>query len=168
MQNPYRTPLGIFKREYLPLLENFSYAKLALFFLSGSFFYINRKKIWLDNKLLFLLFLLCFATYKTDWFLIPFGGFIAYFTLWLSYVPKLRYCSGVGDYSYGLYIYAFPIQQTLKFYFDSIGPIVLFVSATVVTLMMAMLSWHFFEKPILSFKNVHFIKKLKGTLKSVS
>lgn len=63
-----------------------------------------------------------------------------------------------SDYSYGLYIYAFPVQQSLVQLFPhwslplSIGVCLL------LTLGSAMLSWHYIEKPILRFKP----KRAKG------
>jgi len=60
------------------------------------------------------------------------------------------------DYSYGIYIYAFPVQQSVSL----IGAqqelpwiSVLLISAAI-TLLLAGLSWHFIEKPALSLKNL--------------
>jgi peptidoglycan/LPS O-acetylase OafA/YrhL len=71
-------------------------------------------------------------------------------------VPNLHLFNRLGDYSYGLYIYAFPIQQTLRQYFVDIGPLQLFAAASVLTLLCAMLSWHLIEEPALCLKGVSF------------
>lgn len=56
------------------------------------------------------------------------------------------------DFSYGIYIYAFPIQQALVYFFPQINlPIYLF-SASFLTIIMAALSWYAVEKPALTFK----------------
>ena len=57
-----------------------------------------------------------------------------------------------ADYSYGLYIYAFPVQQTLIYIFPQ-WPLWLSIGAClVITVLLAALSWHLLEKPLLGFK----------------
>jgi peptidoglycan/LPS O-acetylase OafA/YrhL len=58
------------------------------------------------------------------------------------------------DLSYGVYIYAFPIQQLLIISgLGSINPIAFWVVATVLSLPVAALSWFLIEKPALSRKS---------------
>ena len=54
-----------------------------------------------------------------------------------------------GDASYGIYIYAFPIQQALRLYFPEIDPLTLFAGAMALTTPLALASWHVIEKPCL-------------------
>ncbi|MBR7779677.1 acyltransferase family protein [Undibacterium rugosum] len=56
------------------------------------------------------------------------------------------------DYSYGIYIYAFPVQQTIAHFFPkmSILPYLLVVST--ITLVLAAVSWHLIEKKALALK----------------
>jgi peptidoglycan/LPS O-acetylase OafA/YrhL len=58
-----------------------------------------------------------------------------------------------GDYSYGIYLYAFPVGQCVMSVF---GPAVtlpgLIVVSAAVTMVFAVLSWHFVESPSLSLK----------------
>lgn len=56
------------------------------------------------------------------------------------------------DYSYGFYIYAFPVQQVLVMYLPSISPSIHIAASTFATLILAKLSWDFIEKPSLKFK----------------
>jgi len=79
---------------------------------------------------------------------------IAYIVLWLAYVPGgwLRAYNRVGDYSYGVYIYAFPVQQALIASFPDMGAMGVFLSATAITLPLAIASWHYIEKPALARK----------------
>lgn len=58
-----------------------------------------------------------------------------------------------NDYSFGSYIYAFPVQQLLaatNLFNDS--PSLYFVSSTALTLCFAVPSWHFIEKPVMRVK----------------
>ena len=57
----------------------------------------------------------------------------------------------IGDTSYGIYIYAFPVQQTLEHFFR-LSYIPLMVLGTLCTLPLAFLSWHLIEKRALALK----------------
>ena len=60
--------------------------------------------------------------------------------------------SAKGDFSYGLYIYAFPVQQTLVMLWPN-PPILPYIAAVfVVTLALAVASWHWVERPALGLK----------------
>jgi peptidoglycan/LPS O-acetylase OafA/YrhL len=72
--------------------------------------------------------------------------------LCLTYLPRgtiLQY-NRLGDYSYGIYIYAFPVQQSLMHAWPRSTPIDMFWEAMAVTVILAVLSWHFVEKPALA------------------
>jgi peptidoglycan/LPS O-acetylase OafA/YrhL len=79
---------------------------------------------------------------------------LAYLTLLLAYHPLLRMSkfNRVGDYSYGLYIFGFPVQQSLVYLLGKLDPLLLFGLAFPLILLLAILSWHFIEKPSLSLK----------------
>lgn len=58
-----------------------------------------------------------------------------------------------GDYSYGIYIYGFPIQQAITFYFpDSRIWWFNLALSLPLTIFFAVLSWHFIEKPVLGLR----------------
>ena len=60
--------------------------------------------------------------------------------------------SAKGDFSYGLYIYAFPVQQTLVMLWPN-PPILPYIAAVfAVTLALAVASWHWVERPALGLK----------------
>ena len=83
----------------------------------------------------------------------PWAG--AYLLIYLACLRGLRlenFCRH-GDFSYGLYIFACPIQQLLLHY---IGPDIpvrwLFALAYLPALTLAVLSWHLVEAPALALK----------------
>jgi peptidoglycan/LPS O-acetylase OafA/YrhL len=60
--------------------------------------------------------------------------------------------SAKGDFSYGLYIYAFPVQQTLVMLWPA-PPIVPYIAVVLAaTLAFAVASWHWIERPALGWK----------------
>lgn len=60
----------------------------------------------------------------------------------------------IGDLSYGIYIYAFPVQQIMVYWLgascNSFAE--MFFASSVVTIALAYLSWHLVERPALRFK----------------
>ena len=87
---------------------------------------------------------------------------LAYVLLTFAPHPTLRFSAfnRIGDYSYGLYVYAFPIQQALIDVKGDLGPFGLFAAAFVLTLAVAIASWHGMEKPALGLKS-RFASKLQ-------
>lgn len=79
--------------------------------------------------------------------------FLAYAIFCIAYLPRgaILQFNRLGDYSYGLYLYAFPIQQALVARWPEIAPLDLFGTATLLTLVCACLSWHLIEKPALDY-----------------
>ncbi len=71
----------------------------------------------------------------------------------MASTPGVRRAGRYGDLSYGIYIYAFPVQQTLIWlYKDSLSWWPLLIITTAMTSLMAFLSWHLVESPALQFK----------------
>jgi peptidoglycan/LPS O-acetylase OafA/YrhL len=59
--------------------------------------------------------------------------------------------SWIGDVSYGTYIYGFPVQQTLMYYFK-LDQVTLCFYSIVISLIFGFLSWHLIEKNALKLK----------------
>lgn len=129
-------------------------AQLALLFLLGAFFYINRSKIPLGFIGVVVLCILVYLTteYRVSVFLK--ATCFAYLVLLLALHPKLRLPSidRWGDISYGLYIYAFPVQQSIAYWIPQVRPLSMFMLSTAITVSLAILSWRFVEKPALKMK----------------
>ena len=87
--------------------------------------------------------------------------FVAYLLVSPLLVLNLAYAPGrvllnfnkLGDYSYGVYIYAFPIQQTLIYLKPDISLGALMIYSSVLTSGAAILSWRLIEKPALDRKH---------------
>lgn len=79
---------------------------------------------------------------------------LCYVVLWLALVPGgvLRAYNRLGDYSYGLYLWQFPLQQVIVLHYPGLGPLALTLAALPAALMLAMLSWHLVESRALAFR----------------
>lgn len=76
----------------------------------------------------------------------------AYLVLWAAFHPlfRLHGFSKYGDFSYGMYLYAFPIQQLLVMHNSgSMNPYALFALAWPLSILAGMLSWYVVERPFL-------------------
>ncbi len=81
--------------------------------------------------------------------------FVPYFVLTagLASTPVIRRAARFGDLSYGIYLWAFPVQQTLVW---ALGPTRMAVNLLLVSLISAILawfSWHLIETPSLRLKD---------------
>lgn len=77
-----------------------------------------------------------------------------YVVLCLAYLPrgKVLLFNSRGDYSYGVYIYAWPVQQALIFVWPSVGVAAHIVVSAVIVLGLSVVSWHVVESPALQLK----------------
>jgi peptidoglycan/LPS O-acetylase OafA/YrhL len=77
---------------------------------------------------------------------------LPYVVLVLGYrAPEMidRFMRRIGDLSYGTYIYAFPVQQTIIHYDLGIRPVALIALTVPITYACAYASWHLVERPAL-------------------
>jgi peptidoglycan/LPS O-acetylase OafA/YrhL len=142
--------------EWLPLQpNNASVRNLALLFGLGALAYVARARVPLSLTALAVgvaIFVVNpWGLGRGLWFTLT----VAYGTLVLAYHPRIQWraYNRVGDYSYGLYVYAFPIQQTIIARVPGLTSIELFAMSFAVTLAVAAVSWHALERPALALKS---------------
>jgi len=126
---------------------------LALYFFAGTLYFYRKEKVHSLEKVLLMLLLLALFTYVGYLHLVL--VFVLYEVLfYISYSKyiKLHNFAKRGDFSYGVYIYAFPIQQTLIFFWrDDFTYCLFLVTSTITSLFLAILSWKIVEKPSIDF-----------------
>ena len=64
----------------------------------------------------------------------------------------------IGDMSYGIYIYGFPVQQTLMYFFK-FNHIQLLIISVLISILFGYVSWHFIERKMLKFKDWNLFKQ---------
>ena len=128
--------------------------RMAVIFLFGMFFYMNRDRIPLSIPVAAALLALIAIFHKVPAIRMYYLPAIAYLVLVLAYHPKLYFAAfnRLGDYSYGLYIYAYPTQQWIAYRFKGMTAVPLFLLAFPCALATAILSWKLIEKPMLGLK----------------
>jgi len=82
------------------------------------------------------------------WITLPY----ALLSLGLASTPIVRRVSRYGDFSYGLYIYAFPVQQTFVAIFGVVLLPVNIVAVITISAAFAAASWYLVESPALRLK----------------
>jgi peptidoglycan/LPS O-acetylase OafA/YrhL len=137
----------------LPMMPIGDFLPLAGFFLAGSAFYRWREIVPFHGALIPALAALAVLAHGGDMFLPLYGLALCYAVLWFAYGPRrLLGFNRLGDYSYGVYLWGFPIQQLVAGSLDQPTPTRITVIALPCALAAGALSWHLLEKPLLRFK----------------
>ena len=147
--------LAVYALLCLPAVESglhpkiVSLRKLALPFAIGTALYVWRDRVPLGWGWVAGLGAVAAALHDTVLFREIFVFWLSYTVFALAYLPggRIRRYNDFGDYSYGIYIYAFPVQQTMMDLFGPMTPLENMAMAFPVTLACAVLSWRLVEKP---------------------
>lgn len=130
--------------------------RLFLFFIAGAAFYVNRRFVpvgWLPLAGLAVLF--AATTWAPRLHALAYVALVSYLTLLVALARPMPWPDRrrFGDVSYGVYLYAFPVQQALVAQLPGWrdGWAIL-LPATIVTLAFAALSWFAVERPALAAK----------------
>jgi peptidoglycan/LPS O-acetylase OafA/YrhL len=135
-----------------------SWLEVAPYFLIGAAFSVYRLE-WLANIYVAFVGLLALGVFETGPTLkealllvvLPY----AVLSFGLGYSPVLAKSTGGNDLSYGIFLFGFPVQQTLtELIGPQIGPWANFLIASTICALLAYLSWNLIERPMLSLKPI--------------
>ncbi len=133
---------------------------LILSFLVGAVVFLFKKRIIYSRVAALVLLVVATAlVFAAQRFSIPVLMYMSIpcyvyvvAVLGLTDMPKIPLLSS-GDYSYSVYIYGFPIQQTVARFVTEQNALTNFAIALPTTLVVAAISWHFVEKPFLALRH---------------
>lgn len=140
----------------LPIFGTPTASKLMFAFLVGSLLAVFSRSVKIDGRVAAVAAVLMFGSLLLGWFHVIGIPAMAYLCLWLA----VRLPAGVqwigqrNDYSYGVYVYGFLVEQSLASAgVHRLGYLPYVALALVVTAGCAWLSWHLIEKHALALKD---------------
>jgi peptidoglycan/LPS O-acetylase OafA/YrhL len=138
------------------VLDGMYLSLFGTFFFAGSCLYLFRNWIRLSVVVVLLLALATWVapdpltTMGALWLLLPYAMLVFAYRapVWLRRFGTRR------DLSYGIYIYAFPVQQTVSLFATTAGMgwLPAFIISSLLTIALAALSWHYVERRALRWK----------------
>jgi peptidoglycan/LPS O-acetylase OafA/YrhL len=130
--------------------------RLASPFFAGGCFYLFKDQIKFTPKLGLIAFAALFAglfwAEAAEIFLAVFGGYLLFY-LGHAHIPALQKFNQIPDISYGLYLYGWPVQKLLFWYWPGLSPWAVFPLSLAASASLGFLSWHLVEKPFLRLKD---------------
>jgi len=131
--------------------------RFTLYFLAGAYLYIHRERVAYRPAIAGGLLLLLVLSAATPYLTVAGVIAIPYLTIYAAHtpVPFLNTFGRPGDFSYGVYIYHYPIQQTIIQVTGNMLTLpALCASSFLVTFALAYLSWHLIEKRAMAAKKI--------------
>lgn len=126
-----------------------SFLKLSVPFVVGMMFYAWRGAMSLSLWGIAGTAFLAWVFSDTVFYHSVLSIAVGYATFWAGYIPGglIRAYNRFGDYSYGIYIYAFPVQGWAIWAFGPQSALENVIYALPPTIFLSILSWHWVEKP---------------------
>lgn len=127
---------------------------LMMFFFAGSTWYLYQDKIPMSNKYFVLASLLYILSLRYGFYALVGPVTFIYIVFYLAAHFPIKSFDKKADFSYGIYIYAFPVQQLLsQVGAQSSGVWLYSLYATLITLPLAVASYFLVERPALKLKS---------------
>jgi len=130
---------------------------LALPFIVGMMFYLWQERLPLSFIGVLGLSILAYFLKATVAYDLALVVALSYGVFWLAYIPGgiIRAYNKLGDYSYGIYIYAFPFQGLAVWLMGggAQAPLLNMAISFPLTLLFSVISWHLVEGPALAAKS---------------
>jgi peptidoglycan/LPS O-acetylase OafA/YrhL len=138
--------------------------EFGIYFMAGTLMNLFKDKIVFRFLYFAIMVLLWFGlglVHITTPVMIKSISFIAlpYIVLYLAMLKgKWNDFGKIGDFSYGIYIYAFPIQQMIvQLYGTEISIVKMFIMSFSIVLLLSVLSWYLIEEKALRLKSLSFV-----------
>jgi peptidoglycan/LPS O-acetylase OafA/YrhL len=128
------------------------------FFGAGAIACLLRERIPISTGIMAVLVLLCLLASRTTHALPFLWMAIGYFVLWFAYAPQLPSIPFRLDVSYGVYLWGWPVQQSLVHLTGVDEPLLLFAMTAPIVLTLGTLSWLCIERPALKLKDLRIFR----------
>jgi peptidoglycan/LPS O-acetylase OafA/YrhL len=128
-------------------------------FFLGSLVYLLKERFPLQRNVFYFLLGLAVVSTHTAGAKVVYFFALPYIIIYLAYAyfPPGAWLNRFGDISYGTYLYAFPVQQTILYFTGkSLHPLEFLALAAPITWLLAYLSWTWVERPALRLKDTFF------------
>jgi len=148
--------MGVELMRAVPMFHDPDRVRLVFVFLIGACIAVFADVIKVDDRLAIAAAVVGVAAALIGGFQVFGLPALAYLLLWLAARLPERFTrvGAKNDYSYGIYVYGFLVQQVLAFLgLYRLGYVPFVVAALVATALIAWCSWHLIESPALSLKN---------------
>lgn len=140
-------------------------ARLGTYFLAGMTLYFVADRLPVDGRLAIAAVVCVGVLLYVDWIHVAGGLPLAYALLWAGAVIPARWAQR-HDVSYGVYIYAFPVQVLLEWFAPSLSIASHIALAVVLTVPLAWGSWLLVERPAMRLKSLGFRRVENGAAPS--
>jgi peptidoglycan/LPS O-acetylase OafA/YrhL len=130
--------------------------RLVALFFTGASLHLLRDRVPLSGSAFAVALAGLVAALRWQGYaLVVYPLLLGYVVLWLALVPggALRGYNRLGDYSYGFYLWQFPIQQWIVLTHPGIPQWMLLLGSLPAALAIAVASWHLIERPALALKD---------------
>lgn len=138
-----------------PVLGDFQLLLLLAPFALGMLFSLYGERIVIDDRVAVAAAVVGAYTYATGGWLLIGQYLFCYVLMWIAIrATFLQRWERFGDFSYGIYLSAWPLMQFAAYYeFQRFGWVTYHVIIVLACHIWAFFSWHLIEKPAMSLKN---------------
>lgn len=138
----------------LPFFGDPQLLPLMMYFFAGSTWYLYKDKVTLNNRYFILAAILYVLSLKFGFYAAIGPIAFTYIIFYLATHFPIKSFDKKADFSYGIYIYAFPVQQLLaQLGFQDYGVVIYTLLAAIITVPLAVLSYYLVERPALKLKS---------------
>ena len=142
---------GLLDPQLLPVHTD--WVRLGGFFCLGIVAQMYKDRIHIRHDAMLVLVALTYVSYNTHSYPWLLSLSISYFAFWFAYRTPVASLQKFGDPSYGIYLWGWPAQQLVIAMFPAVTPLVNFLLAAIIAVVMGYASWILIERPALSQKD---------------
>lgn len=153
---------GLLAPAHVPLVPLASFLRLAGYFALGAFCCLNRDRIPTGWRWVAMWAVATWLLRATPFYPFVFAWALTAFVFAFAYAAPWLGCLKFGDYSYGVYLWGFPMQQLMAHLMPAASAWTNMLLAWLAAMMLAVLSWHLVERPALRLKSLPENLRAKG------